>query len=113
MKVIYVGFSKTGTKTMASAFRILGYKCYDSLEYYTYQKDEWKMIFLKGGTKEDFKKMLEDVDATTDVPGCFYWEQILEAFPDLKVIKNFIKNIFLIKYFLPDCACAVTIEKRR
>ena len=37
-------------------------------------------------TLEDYKKILKDVDAVTDFPGCAFWEQILEAFPEAKVI---------------------------
>ena len=91
MKVVYAGFSKTGTKTMAAAFRILGLKCYDSLEYYSYQRKEWENIFDNGGTIDDFRRMFDGVDAVTDVPGCYFWEQILEAFPDCKV-SNFFSN---------------------
>ena len=85
MKVIYAGFSKTGTKTMAEAFRILGYSCYDYVENYLYLGDEWMQIFREGGTSDDFKRMFADVDSVVDVPANYYWEEIHKAFPDAKV----------------------------
>uniref|UniRef100_H2Z1X3 Sulfotransferase n=1 Tax=Ciona savignyi TaxID=51511 RepID=H2Z1X3_CIOSA len=30
--------------------------------------------------------MYENVDAVTDVPCCFYWDEILKAFPSTKII---------------------------
>ena len=49
-------------------------------------------IISEGGDADDFRKMFENVDSVTDIPACFFWEEILEAFPDAKVSK--------LKYFL-------------
>uniref|UniRef100_H2XX94 Sulfotransferase n=1 Tax=Ciona intestinalis TaxID=7719 RepID=H2XX94_CIOIN len=86
MKVIFAGYSKTGTKTMNAAFLMLGYKTYDWLENYWYLGSEWNRILTSGGTVEDFRRMYEGVDAVVDAPANLYWEQILEAYPDAKVI---------------------------
>jgi len=86
MKVIYAGFPKTGTKTINAALTELGFKCYDYIENYVYLGDEWQKIFDQGGSVEDFRRMFEDVDAIMDVPGCVFWEDIHEAFPDAKII---------------------------
>jgi len=86
MKVIYAGFSKCGTKTMQRALQELGYTVYDFLENYEYLGDKWQKIFNKGGTKEDFYEMFKDVDAVTDMPAFYFWNQILEAFPDAKIV---------------------------
>lgn len=86
MKIIYAGFPKTGTKTMNEALTILGYECYDYMENYMYLGKDWSKIFREGGTKEDFRRMFENVDACMDVPSCYFWEEIHEAFPDAKII---------------------------
>jgi len=86
MKVIYAGFPKTGTTTMNAALTELGFTCYDFLENGYYLNEEWEKITLEGGTVEDFRKMYENVDACMDTPCCFFWEEILEAFPDAKII---------------------------
>lgn len=86
MKVIYAGFSKCGTKTMAAALRELGMTVYDVMECYEYQRDAWATIFREGGSTEDFRGMFEGVDAVTDQPSCFFWEEIHKAYPDAKII---------------------------
>ena len=85
MKVIFAGYPKTGTKTVNAALTELGYNCYDYIENATDLRDEWMKIFNEGGTVEDFRRMFKDVDAIMDIPGCFFWEQIHEAFPEAKV----------------------------
>jgi hypothetical protein len=34
----------------------------------------------------DVRRVFEGYRATTDLPGCFYWRELLEAWPDAKVI---------------------------
>ena len=70
---------------MHAALHILGYKVYDlDYNFYHLGKQWLKILSEKGGTKEDFYNMYKDVDATMDVPACNFWEEILEAFPDVK-----------------------------
>ena len=70
---------------MAKALEILGFKVYDWKEHVTIHVDEWLDIYLKGKTP-DFASMYKDVDAVTDHPAGFWYEEILQAFPDAKVI---------------------------
>merc|ERR1712002_1454087 len=86
MKVIYAGFSKCGTKSMAAALRELGMNVYDVMECYEHQRDAWAVVFRQGGSTEHFQRMFEGVDAVTDQPSCFFWEEIHKAFPDAKII---------------------------
>ncbi|XP_076804510.1 uncharacterized protein LOC143448590 [Clavelina lepadiformis] len=86
MKVIVAGDAKTGTTTMCTALTILGYKTYDFFEHYSYHGDDWNKLLESGGSVDDFRRMYQDVDAVTDVPACYFWEQIHEAFPDAKII---------------------------
>ncbi|CAK8677510.1 unnamed protein product [Clavelina lepadiformis] len=87
MKVIVAGYTKTGTKTMSAALSELGYNVYDALDHFWYHGDKWaKILSSSGGSIEDFKEMYHSVDAVTDSPTCKFWEEILQAFPDAKVI---------------------------
>ena len=88
MKVIVAGMPKTGTKTMKAALEELGYSVYDLLENFQYLNKDWQKIFNEGGTTEDFRRMFENVDAVTDVPGCYFWDEIHKAFPEAKVSVN-------------------------
>lgn len=87
MKVLVVGYAKTGTKTLYAALDMLGYKAYDYEHNFYYLREQWaKILSQKGGSKEDFYEMYKDVDATMDMPACNFWEDIFEAFPDTKLI---------------------------
>ncbi len=84
MKVIYAGFSKCGTKTIAEALRLLDYEVYDFLENFEFLGDRWMKIFEEGCTSEMLYEMYKDVDAVTDMPCFFFWDELLQAFPDAK-----------------------------
>ncbi|CAK8689023.1 unnamed protein product [Clavelina lepadiformis] len=86
MKVVVAGFPKTGTKSMAVALSILGYKVYDAFDHFWYHDSRWKRILIGDGCINDFKAMYENVDAVTDTPACLFWEEISKAFPDCKIV---------------------------
>jgi len=94
MKVILAGQSKTGTKSMAWALEELGMNVYDAMEHYMYLSDDWIKIVTKGGTIDDFRRMYEGVDAVTDVPAWYFWEELMKAFPETKVRVNQIMFFF-------------------
>ncbi|KAK3731320.1 hypothetical protein QZH41_001332 [Actinostola sp. cb2023] len=85
MKVICAGLSKTGTKSVASALTILGYKVHDVNEHFQYHLDEYLQA-LEGKHIPNFAAMYADVDAVTDLPACLFWKEIFDAFPDAKVV---------------------------
>ncbi|CAK8677506.1 uncharacterized protein LOC143446744 [Clavelina lepadiformis] len=87
MKVVVAGYTKTGTKSMSAALSELGFNVYDYLDHFWYHGDKWaKILSSSGGSIEDFKEMYHSVDAVTDSPAYKFWEEILQAFPDAKVI---------------------------
>ncbi|XP_076803509.1 uncharacterized protein LOC143447341 [Clavelina lepadiformis] len=87
MKVIVAGYPKTGTKSMNAALSELGYNVYDFLDHFWYHGDKWaKILSSSGGSIEDFKEMYQTVDVVADSPPNLFWEEILQAFPDAKVI---------------------------
>ncbi|XP_076812340.1 uncharacterized protein LOC143459192 isoform X2 [Clavelina lepadiformis] len=86
MKVVMAGYSKTGTKSMAAALRLLGYKVYDFMDHFWYHYEDWMKIMERQSTVEDFRRMYQDVDALTGCPAFAFWEEILKAFPDAKVV---------------------------
>lgn len=70
---------------MAKALQILGFTVFDWSEHDSIHGDEWLDIFHRGKTP-DFPSMYKDVDAVTDLPPAFQFQEIYEAFPDAKVI---------------------------
>ena len=85
MKVICAGIGKTGTKSIAKALRHLGFTVFDFEEQTFDFVDHWVDVF-QNGAKPDVKRLYQNADACTDMPGNLFFEEILEAFPDCKVI---------------------------
>lgn len=77
---------KTGTKSLCTALRILGLNVYDYEEQCYYIGDQLYEAITTGYSKEQYRKMLEGVDATTDFPISLVWEFIADAFPEAKII---------------------------
>ena len=87
MKVVVSGMSKTGTKTMATALRKLGFNVYDFEEQYFYLGKELVRIIEEGWSIDELRRIFRGVDAITDLPGNMLFEELLAAFPDVKVDK--------------------------
>ena len=85
MKIICAGVGKTGTKSIAKALRHLGLTVFDWEEQTFDFQDHWVDVF-QNGAQLDVKRVYQHADAIVDAPGNFFWEEILEAYPDSKVI---------------------------
>jgi len=85
MKVICAGLAKTGTTSLAKALQILGYNVYDFREHLSFHRQQWLDSF-ETDRLPDFKEIYHGVDAITDVPPAFWFEEIAAAFPEAKVI---------------------------
>jgi hypothetical protein len=89
MKVIVAGFSRTGTMSTQVALDKLGYRTYHMFEAIKNQEkghlDMWN-AFMEGKNSMDWEKLFEGYDASTDLPACIYWREMMVAFPDAKVI---------------------------
>ena len=85
MKIICAGLSKTGTTSIASALKMLDFNVYDFWEHEAIHGDVWLDLYLLD-KKPDFTSMYQSVDAVTDLPAAFWYQEIFEAFPDAKVI---------------------------
>ena len=85
MKIICAGLGKTGTKSIAKALRHLGFEVFDFKEQIFDLLDHWVDVF-QNGSKPDVKRVYQNADVCVDAPGNIFFEEILEAFPDCKVI---------------------------
>ena len=86
MKVICAGINKTGTKSISEALRQLGFTVFDAVPQQLLDfLDHWVDVF-QNGTQPDVKRVYQNADAVVDIPGNLFWEEILETFPDCKVI---------------------------
>ena len=85
MKIICAGLGKTGTKSIIKALRHLGFVVFD-WEEQTFDFLDHLVDVFKSGAQPDVKRVYQNADAVVDFPGNFFWEEILEAFPDSKVV---------------------------
>lgn len=85
MKVICAGLAKTGTTSLAKALQVLGYKVYDFKEHYEFHLQQWLDSF-ETDCHPNFKEIYQGVDAVTDVPPAFWFEEISADFPEAKVV---------------------------
>ena len=85
MKIICAGMPKTGTKSISKALRYLGFTVFDWEEQTLDFLDHWVDVY-QNGAPPDVQRVFQNADAVVDFPGNFFWEEILEAFPESKVI---------------------------
>ncbi len=84
--IIGAGMSRTGTNSLKQALEILGYN--PSYHFYelVLNLDQEFWIRVLNGEKFSWDEVLTQYKAVTDVPCCYYWEDILKKYPNSKVI---------------------------
>jgi Sulfotransferase domain len=79
MKIFGVGLSKTGTTSLHHALRILGLK---SIHFAPERLND---ILDGSNVNPDFRRY-DDVDAITDEPAAYFYEELFAAYPESKFI---------------------------
>jgi len=88
LRVIGAGVGRTGTLSLKGALEtLLGGTCYHMFEVFAHPEDieRWRQAASSGGNV-DWATMLGDYVATTDFPACLFWRELLELYPDAKVL---------------------------
>jgi hypothetical protein len=91
MKLIGVGFGRTGTMSLKAAIEELGAPCFHMIDLIMGEKKERDLEYwvrIANGEPVDWNEVFEGWEATIDWPGCSRWEQIVDAFPDAAVLLN-------------------------
>ena len=112
MKIICVGIGKTGTTSISKALRHLGYTVFDWEEQVFDFQDLWVDVF-QNGAQLDVKRVYQHADAVVDAPGDFFWEEILEAYPDSKVILSEIEEDSWLKSLVNQLQVFEAVISRR
>jgi len=91
VKFIVASWYKNRTKTTANVFKTLGYKVYDFDENQVFNCKQWlEFVDNDSLTKEQrlqlLRDMHKDVDVIVDLPAHLFWRELLEAFPEAKVV---------------------------
>lgn len=87
MRVIGAGFGRTGTLSLKVALERLGADpCYHMREVFEYPShaDGWEAALR--GEPVDWETMLGGYEATVDWPGCTFYERLMDAYPEAKVL---------------------------
>lgn len=87
MKVIGAGFGRTGTMSLKVALEELGFgPCYHMIEVFEHPEHAplWEAAWR--GEPVDFDDLLGGYEAAVDWPACAFYEELMERYPDAKVI---------------------------
>ncbi len=92
LKIIGVGFGRTGTASLHEALKQLGFPCYHMFEVVQNKAnkshlDFWlKVANSAPGTRHDWEHVFSRYTATVDNPACVVWRELLLEYPDAKVV---------------------------
>eukprot|EP01095_Lingulamoeba_sp_RSL-Kostka_P003446 TRINITY_DN14420_c0_g1_i1.p1 TRINITY_DN14420_c0_g1~~TRINITY_DN14420_c0_g1_i1.p1 ORF type:complete len:271 (+),score=60.87 TRINITY_DN14420_c0_g1_i1:38-850(+) len=90
LKIIGAGFGRTSTTSTYDALNFIGYKCYHMKEVFKYRKHS-KLWYRKSiGEEIDFSQIFDDYGykACVDFPASVYYKELMEKYPNAKVILN-------------------------
>ena len=87
VQVIGAGFGRTGTLSLKAALEELGFgPCYHMTELF--ENPQHAELWERAAHGEPIKwdDLIGDYRATVDWPGCAFYEEMMEAYPDAKVL---------------------------
>ncbi len=87
LQVIGTGFGRTGTDSMREALNILGFgPCHHMYEVNQHpeQRQIWR-AFVQGAPA-DWEQLFAGYRSCVDFPSCWYWRELIAAYPDAKVL---------------------------
>lgn len=92
LKVIGAGFGRTGTTSLYMALTQLGFPCYHMFEVVQNKANKGHVDFWNRvadappGTQHDWDTVFANYTAAVDNPACCVYPELMEAYPDAKVI---------------------------
>jgi hypothetical protein len=92
LKIIGAGFGRTGTMSTYTALNELGYPCYHMAEVILNKENKTHLDFWNrvandpAGKQHNWDEVFEEYTAAVDNPSCCVWRELLEAYPDAKVL---------------------------
>jgi len=90
LKVIGTGFGRTGTDSMREALNILGFgPCHHMLEVMASEEQRKLWRALVQGAPPDWSQLFAGYSSCVDWPSAHYWPQLIEAYPQAKVILTY------------------------
>lgn len=88
LKVIGSGLGRTGTLSLKGALEQLGFgPCHHMVEVFMHQ-DTMPLWVAAGQGKADWDAIFRDYRAMVDFPGCKFYRELAEHYPDAKVLHS-------------------------
>lgn len=89
MKVIGASFPRTGTMSTKAALERLGLNpCYHFVTQFERPQDIDVWLAAADGKMPDWKALFADFQAAVDWPTSFFYKELMEVYPDAKVLLN-------------------------
>ena len=87
MKVIGAGYGRTGTLSLKAALERLGFgPCYHMVEFLKRADHGPLWVSAFRGETIDWEDVFGSYESTTDWPGCTFWRQLADRYPEARVI---------------------------
>ena len=92
LEIIGAGFGRTGTLSLQTALNQLGLPCYHMLEVLENKANKGHLDFwhrvaqTQSGHQHGWEQVFANYRATVDNPACCVWPELIEAYPEAKVI---------------------------
>lgn len=87
VKIIGAGFGRTGTASMKAALEHLGFApCYHMFEVIAQPERAQDWDRALDGAVDDWETVLGGFESTVDWPGCTFWRELMDFYPDAKVL---------------------------
>lgn len=89
MKVIGLGYPRTGTMSLKHALEALQLgPCYHMIEVFRKPTDVpfWLAALQQEGSSIDWSSVFGEFHSTTDCPACYFWKELWNSFPDAKYV---------------------------
>lgn len=87
MEVIGAGFGRTGTMSLKVALERLGFgPCYHAVELFAHSEHAPAWEAASRGDPVDWHELFRDYPATVDWPAAAFYAELMDTFPEAKVI---------------------------
>ena len=87
IQIIGAGFGRTGTLSLKEALEVLGFApCYHMHEVFEHPEHVPIWSAATRGEVVNWRELLAGFHATVDWPSCAFYEQLMQVYPDAKVL---------------------------
>jgi hypothetical protein len=87
LKVIGSGLGRTGTLSTKLALEQLGFvRCHHMAEVFMNAEKQVPLWIEAGNGNPDWDAIFDGFQAMVDHPGCAYWRELMDHYPDAKVL---------------------------